>query len=94
MAITSIRTTYALDAATVKTLENTARRWGVSKSEALRRAIRSADSGPVSEDSGALAALTELQRSVAVSRPAARKWEREVRSERRAYSRRMEKRTP
>src|SRR5437870_291443 len=40
MAITTIKSTYALDVATVRALEGLARRWNVSKSEALRRAVR------------------------------------------------------
>ncbi|HEY3204457.1 MAG TPA: ribbon-helix-helix protein, CopG family, partial [Thermoanaerobaculia bacterium] len=40
MATTTIRSTYALDVPSVKALEEIARSWKVSKSEALRRAIR------------------------------------------------------
>ena len=39
MAITTIRSTYALRIETVRQLNLLAERWGVSKSEALRRAI-------------------------------------------------------
>ena len=42
MAITTIKSTYSLDVETVRMLESLARRWNVSKSEVLRRAIRSA----------------------------------------------------
>jgi len=42
MAVTTIKSTYALDVETVRELEEMARAWKVSKSEALRRAIRSA----------------------------------------------------
>jgi hypothetical protein len=90
MAITTIRTTYALDAGTVKALENMAQRWGVSKSEALRRAIRAAARQPSAQGTEALAALTELQRSVALSAGGARVWQRRVRSERQASARRLE----
>ena len=42
MAIATIRSTYALRIETVRQLELLAKRWGVSKSEALRRAISEA----------------------------------------------------
>jgi len=42
MAPSMIKSTYTLDAETVRTLEGLARHWRVSKSEALRRAIRTA----------------------------------------------------
>jgi hypothetical protein len=42
MARMSVEATYALDAASVATLEKMARRSAVSKSEALRRAINAA----------------------------------------------------
>ena len=38
MAIPKIKATYSLDVETVRMLVHMARRWGVSKSEALRRA--------------------------------------------------------
>lgn len=43
MATMTIRTTVAFDPATVARWERLAKRWGVSKSEALRRAIEAAD---------------------------------------------------
>jgi len=42
MARMTIRSTYALDVETVRALERMARRLGISKSEALRRAIQGA----------------------------------------------------
>ena len=42
MAIPKIKGTYTLDAETIDALESMARRLGVSKSEALRRAIHAA----------------------------------------------------
>jgi hypothetical protein len=91
MATPTIRSTYALDVETVRTLERIARRWRVSKSEALRRAIRAAaDRPPGNHD--ALEALSELQRSLGLSRQQARTWAREARNERRAGSQRGESR--
>ena len=41
MATPTIKSTYSLDVESVRALDDLARRWQVSKSEALRRAIRS-----------------------------------------------------
>jgi len=43
MATMTIRTTVAFDPATVARWERLAQKWGVSKSEALRRALESAE---------------------------------------------------
>jgi len=43
MATTTIRTTVAFDPATAARLERLAKRWGVSKSEAMRRALEAAE---------------------------------------------------
>ena len=40
MAISTIKSTYSLDVGSVRTLETLAKRWRVSKTEVLRRAIR------------------------------------------------------
>ena len=42
MAIPRIKSTYSLDVETVRTLESLARRWNVSKTEVVRRAIQAA----------------------------------------------------
>jgi hypothetical protein len=87
MAIPKIKATYALDVDTVQALERTARRWKVSKSEALRRAIRAAaleaGAGPGGD---ALEALDTLQRSLGLTRAKANVWATESRRERRATS--------
>jgi hypothetical protein len=44
MARMTIRTTVAFDPATVARWERLAKRWGTSKSEALRRALQAAES--------------------------------------------------
>lgn len=91
MATTTIKTTYALDIETVKALEALARRWNVSKSEAMRRAIRaSASVRAASAPPEPLQALDELQRAVRLAPSAAARWSRLVRAERRAGSRRRE----
>lgn len=91
MATPTIRSTYALDVETMRTLERVARRWKVSKSEALRRAIRAAaDQRGKGHD--ALETLSELQRSLGLSHERARSWARQARDERRASSTRGESR--
>src|SRR5437764_12430081 len=86
MAIPTIKSTYTLDVETVRALEEMARRWDVSKSEALRRAIRAAaaEGRPLRAD--ALEALDRLQRSLGLSPARARACAAAVRTERRATS--------
>lgn len=87
MASTVIRSTYALDRETVSRLENLARQWNVSKSEALRRAIRAADLRTSTKDR--LAALDALQASMQMSRRKADAWSRDLRHERQRAGRRV-----
>lgn len=92
MASAVIRTTYALDEETVRRLDGLARQWNVSKSEALRRAIRTADASAGSPDER-LKALDELQASMGLTHTRAQKWMRELRDERRrSTTRRLAKR--
>jgi len=86
MAITTIRSTYALDVETVQALDRMARRWGVSKSEALRRAIRNAERAEAGSDDDALDALDNLQKSLNLTPARARAWAMAVRTERHASS--------
>ena len=81
-----IKSTYTLDVPTVLTLEKLARRWRVSKSEALRRAIRSASGEAPAPAHEALAALDRLQQSLGLTRGGAAAWARRIRSERRGAS--------
>src|SRR2546427_12085205 len=92
MATTTIRSTYALDVETVRTLERIAQRWKVSKSEALRRAIRAAAGEGDAGD--ALAALDRLQGALELTPARARSWARRARQERPASSARGETRGP
>ena len=84
MAITTIKSTYSLDVDTVRTLDTIAQRWRVSKSEALRRAIRIAAHQPERVPAEATSALDALQRSLKLTTPAADRWRQQVRSERRS----------
>ena len=89
MATATIKSTYSLDIETVRALEGLARRWNVSKSEALRRTIRSAARRQPATGGEALQALDVLQASVRSGRIDLARWERDVKSERRAASRRL-----
>lgn len=81
MASPSIKATYSLDPETVRLLERTARRWSVSKSEALRRAIRAAASGEMAAEGEAV--LDRLQEAAKLKSGSATAWARQVREERR-----------
>jgi hypothetical protein len=84
MAIPSIKATYSLDPETVRLLERTARRWSVSKSEALRRAIRAAANADLPDDGEA--ALNRLQEAAALTSATAKQWAQRAREERRKSS--------
>ena len=90
MATPTVKTTYALDVETVRALEGMARRWGVSRSEALRRTIRAAAGERVPGAPKALAALSALQRSLDLGSDAAARWARQAKLERRRTSGRHE----
>ena len=92
MATQVIKTTYALDVETVRMLEGLARLWNVSKSEALRRAIRGST---LAQPGGLLApvhALDQVQRALSMKPKDAERWSAVVRAERRASSGRRERR--
>ncbi len=92
MAIPTLKATFSLDLQSARALEALARRWKVSKSEALRRAIRGAMTAPAGGADEALRALALAQGSMALTAEAARAWQRRVRAERQASSRRREER--
>jgi len=83
MAIPRVKSTYSLDLETVQALDALARRWGIPKSAALRRIIRSA-ARELDGASDALAAFDELQRDLDLDRDSADAWAEDVRAERRA----------
>ena len=90
MGRVTIRSTYAMDVETVRTLERMARRWGISKSAALRRAIQAAAGEGPPAGADAVAALDDLQRSLGLTRSKADAWARHMRAERRSASARRE----
>jgi hypothetical protein len=83
MAIPKIKATYSLDAETIRLLQRVSHRWGVSKSEALRRAIQASAAAPTAK-SGRLAALDRLQKTVTLDAAATDSWARRARAERRS----------
>ncbi len=89
MATTTIKSTVSLDVESVRALEDLARRWQMSKSEALRRAIRSEASRIPATGGDALAALDQLQASLRSRKVDLERWAREVESERRAAGLRL-----
>jgi hypothetical protein len=89
MAIPRIKSTYSLDVDTVRTLEKIARRWNVSKSEALRRAVHAAARVAPTGVPKSIQALDKLQGSLGLNAGSARRWEERVRAERRASARRL-----
>jgi hypothetical protein len=91
MATTTVKSTYSLDVESVRQLEVMARRWKVSKSEALRRAIRAAAEQQPSAGRDALNALDRLQVSLKLTKDAATRWESSAKRERRASARRLER---
>ncbi len=88
MAVTKVKSTYSLDVESVRTLEELARRWGVSKSEVLRQAIRSAAATARSGEA-ALSALDRLQASVRRRKLDVAHWEGEIAAERHAVEERL-----
>ena len=90
MAIPRIKATYSLDIDTMRVLERAAKRWGVSKSEALRRAVRAiaTPGGPEPE-----ATLDELQAAAGIATASANRWIRDLRTERQADRARPPKRS-
>jgi len=76
----------------VRLLERMSRRWGVSKSEALRRAIHASASLPAPPDAAdaRLAALDRLQKVIALEVSSAVAWERSAKAERRANNVRVD----
>ena len=93
MATMTIKSTYSFDIETARTLDELARRWKVSKSEALRRAIRIAASQAIPAGEEAVRALDELQRRLELQPESAARWQDRSRAERQAFSGRREGRS-
>ena len=87
MPTAKIKATYSLDTETIKELERMAKRLRISKSSALRRAIRLAARAEPGPGEDQLEALNELQGSLNLAPHDLRKWERQARRLRQASSR-------
>ncbi len=78
-----MKSTYSLDAPTLATLNRLARRWQVSKTEVLRRALRQAAEQEAISPEERIAALRELQKRVAEKRIDLKNWQRTIKDGRR-----------
>ena len=88
MAGEKIKATYSLDVETVRDLERMAKRLKISKSAALRRAIRMAVGSEPRAGEDQLSALDELQQSLDLAPEDLHNWEEKNRELRRSSSRR------
>jgi hypothetical protein len=71
------KATYSLDSETLEKLNRLSRRWQVSKTEALRRAVhRAAETAPSAEER--IAALHSLQRWAKEKRVNLEKWKKMI----------------
>lgn len=99
MATMTIRTTVSFDPATTARLERLAKRWGVSKSETLRRALEKAEmvvsespaptDKPTLEDIATMSpsdALAWLQTHTLVSPEEGDRWRAELRENREDFA--------
>ena len=93
MATLTIRSTYPLDVGSVRQLEAMARRWKVSESEALRRAIRAAAERELEPGRDGVNALDRLQASLNLTKDQAARWERASARERRDSGSRLKNRS-
>jgi len=76
-----VKSTFVLDVESAGALERLAHDWKVSKSEALRRAIKQAAAVPASDRASV---LRRMQRAIGLSQADADHWVASVRAERRA----------
>jgi len=85
MAIQMPKRTYSLDIETVRALDRLARRWKVTKSAALRRAVHAtAEHDLKNAASDALQALDLLQAALRLDTAATEQWAHTAQAERRA----------
>jgi hypothetical protein len=82
MPSSSVKATYSLDLDTVRMLERMARKWNVSKSEALRRAIHLSSAAMPPESEAPLAAFDRLRASTTLREPQVRRWLEDIAAER------------
>jgi predicted transcriptional regulator len=61
MAVMTHRTTFSLDAGTIRRLKRLAARWQVSQAEVVRRAVAEAEARPETQSSDPVAMLRQMQ---------------------------------
>lgn len=85
-----IRTTYALDAATVARLDRMAKAWNLTRSATLRRLI-SETPDPVADAAGdpRLIALRELQQRHQLTAEQKKRWKRDILAQRRKQTQKI-----
>lgn len=90
----TVRSTFALDRKTANGLAHLARRWHVSKSEALRRAVAQAETRPAggNGEMTPLEALARLRQQPPLTKAQVDAWIRENRAARRASDARSQQR--
>ena len=77
------KSTYSLDATTLERLTRLAKRWQVSKTEAIRRALAKAEQTDAPTPEERIAALHELQRLTAERGIDVEKWKQTIKDGRR-----------
>lgn len=77
------KSTYSLDAASIERLTRLSKRWQVSKTETIRRALAKAEEVDQPTPEERIAALHELQRLTAERGIDVEKWKRDIRNGRR-----------
>ncbi len=77
------KATYSLDPTSLDRLQRLAKRWQVSKTEAIRRALAKADSTDVLSPEERIAALHALQKSLKDRGVDFQKWQDSIRDGRR-----------
>lgn len=77
------KATYSLDAASLERLNRLARRWQVSKTEVIRRALSKADQPEVATPEERIAALHALQKSLKARGVDFDAWQKTIRAGRR-----------
>jgi Arc/MetJ-type ribon-helix-helix transcriptional regulator len=82
MATPTIKSTYSLDPQTVRDLERLALKYGTSKSDVLRRAVRSLAAQEIAPQAQGLQALEALQKRIGLTEEKADDWVKKVRRER------------
>ncbi len=88
MAITTAKVTYSLKPETVLRIEELAVKWGVPKSEVVRRAVKGVAAEPADLKKVTPLEALEWFRKHPLPKKAAEKYITEIRRERRAWGRR------